>query len=136
MGMTQDNKELLLKLLQKYKELGISEQIDYKKFYLYSIITHSTAIEGSIKQQVDNFNENNHIQFSYDEFLGAVAGHEIEHLSQENLKINFELKQAKVLTNQDTQKILDLKKRIEEKPNQIRHQILQEVLNSKYKEGE
>lgn len=44
--MTQDNKELLLKLLQWYRELGISEQIDYKKFYLYSIITHSTAIEG------------------------------------------------------------------------------------------
>ena len=42
--MTQDNKDLLLRLLQQHKELGISEQIDFDKFYLYSIITHSTAI--------------------------------------------------------------------------------------------
>ena len=45
--MTQENKDILLKLLKQHKELGISEQIDYEKFYLYSIITHSTAIEGS-----------------------------------------------------------------------------------------
>ena len=45
--MTQENKNRLLRLLQKHKELGISEQIDFDKFYLYSIITHSTAIEGS-----------------------------------------------------------------------------------------
>lgn len=37
----------LEKLVQRYKELGIDSQIDYDKFYLYSIITHSTAIEGS-----------------------------------------------------------------------------------------
>ena len=43
--MTQENKDILLKLLKQHKELGISEQIDYEKFYLYSIITHSTAIE-------------------------------------------------------------------------------------------
>ena len=36
-----------IQLLLKYKELGIPEQIDYEKFYLYSIIMHSTAIEGS-----------------------------------------------------------------------------------------
>ena len=45
--MTQENKDILLKLLSKHQELGLSEQIDYEKFYLYSIITHSTAIEGS-----------------------------------------------------------------------------------------
>lgn len=45
--MTKENKEMLLSLIQQHKELGISEQIDYEKFYLYSIITHSTAIEGS-----------------------------------------------------------------------------------------
>lgn len=37
----------LLPLLSEFNALGIAEQIDYKKFYLYSIITHSTAIEGS-----------------------------------------------------------------------------------------
>ena len=45
--MTPENKNILLQLLRQHKELGISNQIDYDKFYLYSIITHSTAIEGS-----------------------------------------------------------------------------------------
>lgn len=45
--MTGDNKEELLSLLNKHKELGLSEQIDYAKSYLYSIIANSTAIEGS-----------------------------------------------------------------------------------------
>lgn len=51
--MTQDNKDTLIKLLQQHKELGISEQIDYNKFYLYSIIAHSTAIEGSTVTEVE-----------------------------------------------------------------------------------
>ena len=37
----------LLNILAEYDRLGIREQIDYDKFYLYSIITHSTAIEGN-----------------------------------------------------------------------------------------
>ena len=51
--MMQENKVILLKLLKQHKELGISEQIDYDKFYLYSIITHSTAIEGSTVTEVE-----------------------------------------------------------------------------------
>lgn len=51
--MTKENKELLMKLLQQYKALGISDQIDFDKFYLYSIITHSTAIEGSTVTEVE-----------------------------------------------------------------------------------
>ena len=51
--MMQENKDILLKLLKQHKELGISEQIDYDKFYLYSIITHSTAIEGSTVTEVE-----------------------------------------------------------------------------------
>ena len=34
-------------LYQKFQQLGISEAVDYEKYYLYSLITHSTAIEGS-----------------------------------------------------------------------------------------
>ena len=41
------NKDTLLRLLQQHRQLGISDQIDYTKFYLYSLIAHSTAIEGS-----------------------------------------------------------------------------------------
>ena len=51
--MTQDNKDILLRLIAQHKKLGISEQIDYEKFYLYSIITHSTAIEGSTVTEVE-----------------------------------------------------------------------------------
>ena len=51
--MEEKNKDMLLRLLQQHKELGISEQIDYQKFYLYSIITHSTAIEGSTVTEVE-----------------------------------------------------------------------------------
>ena len=51
--MTPNNKDILLNLIAKHKELGISEQIDYNKFYLYSIITHSTAIEGSTVTEVE-----------------------------------------------------------------------------------
>lgn len=51
--MTKENKDILMKLLRLHKELGISEQIDFDKFYLYSIITHSTAIEGSTVTEVE-----------------------------------------------------------------------------------
>ena len=42
--MTQENKDRLLKLLQQHKELGISEQIDFDKFYLDSIISNSVSL--------------------------------------------------------------------------------------------
>lgn len=51
--MTQENRDRLLRLLQQHKTLGISDQIDFDKFYLYSIITHSTAIEGSTVTEVE-----------------------------------------------------------------------------------
>ena len=42
--MTQENKNRLLKLPQQHKELGISEQIDFDKFYLDSIISNSVSL--------------------------------------------------------------------------------------------
>ena len=42
----------LIALIERYKQLGIDSQIDYEKFYLYSIITHSTAIEGSTVTEI------------------------------------------------------------------------------------
>lgn len=44
----------LEELVRKYRELGIDQQMDYDKFYLYSIITHSTAIEGSTITELEN----------------------------------------------------------------------------------
>ena len=47
-------KSELEKLVGRYRELGIDRQLDYEKFYLYSIITHSTAIEGSTITELEN----------------------------------------------------------------------------------
>ena len=40
-------------LLEDYLKLQLHEEIDYEKFYLYSIIAHSTAIEGSSLTELD-----------------------------------------------------------------------------------
>lgn len=47
-------KTKLEELVERYRELGIDRQLDYDKFYLYSIITHSTAIEGSTITELEN----------------------------------------------------------------------------------
>lgn len=44
----------LTDIINEYKTLGITEQIDYDKLYLYSVITHSTAVEGSTVTEVEN----------------------------------------------------------------------------------
>ena len=41
-------------LFQEYQRLGIDQQLDYDKFYLYSLVTHSTAIEGSTITEIEN----------------------------------------------------------------------------------
>ena len=43
----------ILQAIERYRALGIDQQIDYKKFYLYSIITHSTAL--SIESENENY---------------------------------------------------------------------------------
>ena len=45
---------MLETLITKYRALGIDKQIDYDKFHLYSLITHSTAIEGSTITELEN----------------------------------------------------------------------------------
>lgn len=47
------DKNMFFNTIQEYKELGMSNLIDYDKFYLY-IVTHSTAIEGSTMTEVEN----------------------------------------------------------------------------------
>lgn len=48
------SKQNLVETLNEYLSLGINQQLDYEKFYLYSIITHSTAIEGSTVTEIEN----------------------------------------------------------------------------------
>ena len=71
----------LEKLLTQYRELGIDNQIDYNKFYLYSLITHSTAIEGSTITELEN-------QIMFDHGV-SLKGKSIEEQS-----MNLDLKEA------------------------------------------
>lgn len=81
--MKAENKQLLLQLLQQHKDLGISNQIDYDKFYLYSIITHSTAIEGSTVTEVE-------AQLLFDEGITAKGKPMVEQLMNLDLKNAYE----------------------------------------------
>ncbi len=65
----------------EYRRLGIDRQIDYNKFYLYSLITHSTAIEGSTITEVEN-------QIMFDQGV-SIKGKSIE---EQNM--NLDLKAA------------------------------------------
>ena len=49
-----NQKEELLEVLAQYRKLGIAEQLNYDKFNLYSLITHSTAMEGSTLTEIQN----------------------------------------------------------------------------------
>lgn len=81
--MTQENKDLLLRLLQQHKALGILDQIDYNKFYLYSIITHSTAIEGSTVTEVE-------AQLLFDEGITSSKRTVTEQMMNLDLKVAYE----------------------------------------------
>ena len=73
----------LIALIGRYKELGIDSQIDYEKFYLYSIITHSTAIEGSTVTEVEN-------QLLFDEGISANGKTIMEQMMNLDLKRAYE----------------------------------------------
>ena len=81
--MKQEDKDILMKLLQRHKELGISEQIDYDKFYLYSIITHSTAIEGSTVTEVE-------AQLLFDEGITSSKRTMEEQMMNLDLKVAYD----------------------------------------------
>lgn len=73
----------LLTVLDEYKQLGIADQIDYNKFYLYSLITHSTAIEGSTVTEIEN-------QLLFDEGISAKGRTMQEQLMNLDLKKAYE----------------------------------------------
>lgn len=92
--MNADNKTILLRLLQRHKELGISNQIDYDKFYLYSIITHSTAIEGSTVTEVE-------AQLLFDEGITAKGKPMVEQLMNLDLKNAYEYGRERIRHHED-----------------------------------
>ena len=76
-------KSNLQQLIERYRQLGIDQQIDYDKFYLYSLITHSTAIEGSTITEVEN-------QIMFDHGV-AIKGKSLEEQSMNlDLKVAYE----------------------------------------------
>lgn len=65
--------------LKAYRASKVEEQVDYQKFYLYSIVTHSTAIEGSTVTEIEN-------QLLFDEGIAAKGRSFTEQMMNVDLK--------------------------------------------------
>lgn len=89
----------LEKIVSRYRELGIDKQIDYDKFYLYSLITHSTAIEGSTITELEN-------QILFDQGV-SIKGKSIEELSM-NLDLKTAYEKAIELAKNNTPITVDI----------------------------
>lgn len=89
-----DRKEEIAVLLAEYKRLGIALQVDYEKFYLYSIITHSTAIEGSTVTEIEN-------QLLFDEGIAVRGRSMTEQLMNIDLKNAYESAFAMAKSHQE-----------------------------------
>ena len=81
--MKEELRKRFLDALHEYHSLGIAEQIDYQKFYLYSLITHSTAIEGSTVTEIEN-------QLLFDEGITAKGRSLQEQMMNLDLKAAYE----------------------------------------------
>jgi len=85
--MEQDVWREIEQLYQTFQELGINEAVDYDKYYLYSLITHSTAIEGSTLTELDT-------QLLFDEGVTAKGKPLVHHLMNEDLKRAYDFAKA------------------------------------------
>jgi Fic family protein len=65
--------------IKLYRGLQLESQIEYQKFYLYSLITHSTAIEGSTLTELDT-------QLLFDDGITAKGKPLVYHLMNQDLK--------------------------------------------------
>lgn len=88
-----DRKEIEA-LLRRHHDLGIAEQIDYQKFYLYSIIAHSTAIEGSTVTEVE-------AQLLFDEGITSNKRTIIEQQMNLDLKSAYEYGMTWIMHHED-----------------------------------
>lgn len=82
--MEKDIWQEIEELYAEFQKLGISQSVDYEKYYLYSLITHSTAIEGSTLTEMDT-------QLLFDEGVTAKGKPLVYHLMNEDLKQAYEL---------------------------------------------
>lgn len=90
--MNPDIDKKLNTVVGEYIASGIKEQIDYEKFYLYSLITHSTAIEGSTITEVEN-------QLLFDEGITAKGKGLTEQLMNVDLKDAYKFGMKWITTN-------------------------------------
>ena len=77
--MDKDLDIQIAEVREAYMASGIEEQVDYQKFYLYSIVTHSTAIEGSTVTEIEN-------QLLFDEGIAAKGRSLTEQMMNVDLK--------------------------------------------------
>lgn len=77
---------------KRFDSLQLTEMVDYSKYYLYSIIAHSTAIEGSTLSERDT-------QLLFDEGI-TKKGTIVEHFMNIDLKnaYNFAIDEAQKKT--------------------------------------
>lgn len=87
-GIWQEIEELY----QEFMKLGISQSVDYEKYYLYSLITHSTAIEGSTLTETDT-------QLLFDEGVTAKGKPLEYHLMNKDLKKAYEFAKEEAMQN-------------------------------------
>lgn len=77
--MDKDLDIQIAETLRAYLASGVEDQVDYQKFYLYSIVTHSTAIEGSTVTEIEN-------QLLFDEGIAAKGRSLTEQMMNIDLK--------------------------------------------------
>lgn len=90
--MEKDIWQEIEELYQKFQKFGISQSVDYEKYYLYSLITHSTAIEGSTLTEIDT-------QLLFDEGVTAKGKPLVDHLMNEDLRKAYELAKEEAKRN-------------------------------------
>ena len=77
--MNKDLDTQIKEALKAYLASGVEDQVDYQKFYLYSIVTNSTAIEGSTVTEIEN-------QLLFDEGIAAKGRSLAEQMMNVDLK--------------------------------------------------
>lgn len=77
--MDQNLDKQIDEALSAYLASGVEDQVDYQKFYLYSIVTHSTAIEGSTVTEIEN-------QLLFDEGIATKGRSLTEQMMNVDLK--------------------------------------------------
>ena len=77
--MDKDLDIQITEALKAYLASGVEDQVGYQKFSLYSIVTHSTAIEGSTVTEIEN-------QLLFDEGIAAKGRSLTEQMMNVDLK--------------------------------------------------